>query len=239
MKKIRVAIRAGHGGSDRANRGPTGYIEADGNLQFALFLEEELKTDPRFEVYNIRKTDVYVPLSQGPILAAEWEADVYFAIHSDAFSERSTGVTVYESVDLDNEYLAELVGKAVAEGMAIPFRGVKSKESKKFPGEDYYTDIDKAQDLGIPFVGLIERGFHSNPHEEDKLKDSATVRRSTKKMREALQLFFFPEDNHWANENYLSLNNKGIKVHQKRFEDNIKRGEVMALLDRATDRKDD
>lgn len=58
-------------------------------------------------------------------------------------------------------------------------------------------------------------------------------------MREALQLFFFPEDNHWANENYLSLNNKGIKVHQKRFEDNIKRGEVMALLDRATDRKDD
>jgi len=239
MKKIKVAIRAGHGGSDRANRGPTGYIEADGNLQFALDLEEELKTDPRFEVYNIRKTDVYIPLEQGPILAAEWKADVYLAFHSDAYSTRSRGVTVFESVDLDNEFLAELIGKGISEAMGIPFRGVKSKESKKFPGEDYYTDVDMAQDLGIPFVGLVERGYHSNPFEEAKLKDGAVVRLSAKNTRKALQSFFFPEDEHWANEYYDSLNNKGIKVNEKRFDDYIKRGEVMAIVDRATDRKDD
>lgn len=235
MKKIRVAIRAGHGGSDRANRGPTGYVEADGNLQFALYLEEELKTDPRFEVYNIRKTDFYVPLSQGPILAAEWGADVYLAVHSDAYSARSTGVTVFESVDLDNEYLSELIGKGISEAMAIPFRGVKSKESNKYPGEDYYTDIDMAQDLGIAFVALIERGFHSNPIEEEKLKNSVIVSNSAKKTKEALQTFFFHEDEHWANEYYVRLNAKGIRVNEKRFEDNIKRGEVMALIDRATD----
>lgn len=191
MKKIRVAIRAGHGGSDRANRGPSGYVEADGNLVYSKFLVEYLKTDSRFEVNNIRECDITVALSQGPILAADWNADVYMSIHSDAYSSRSTGVTIFESVDLDNEYLAELVGKAIAEAMAIPFRGVKSKESKKYPGEDYYTDIDKAQDLGIPFVLLIERGFHSNPNEEVKLMDENIVRASAIANGKAFQRFSF------------------------------------------------
>lgn len=55
MKKIKVAIRAGHGGADRSNVGPYDYVEADGNLMFALFLEEFLEKDNRFEVFNLRK----------------------------------------------------------------------------------------------------------------------------------------------------------------------------------------
>lgn len=232
MKKIKVAIRAGHGGSDRANRGPSGYVEADGNLMYSKFLEEYLKNDSRFEVYNIRTSDTTIPLSQGPLLASEWNADAYMSIHSDAYSSRSTGVTIFESVDLDNEYLAELVGKGIAEAMAIPFRGVKSKESKKYPGEDYYTDIDKAQDLGIPFVLLVERGFHTNPKEEAKLMDESIVKTSAIANGKALQRFFFPDDEHWAKKHYVSLNEKGIEIHDKRFDDLITRGEVMAILDR-------
>jgi len=43
-----------------------------------------------------------------------------------------------------------------------------------------------------------------------------------------------PEVVHWAEKHWLSLNEKGIKVHEKRFEDNIKRGEIFALLDSLT-----
>lgn len=41
---------------------------------------------------------------------------------------------------------------------------------------------------------------------------------------------------HWAEKHYNSLNAKGIKVSEKRFDDAITRGEVFALLDRLTDR---
>lgn len=43
---------------------------------------------------------------------------------------------------------------------------------------------------------------------------------------------FFPDDDHWANKHYMSLKEKGIEIHDKRFDDLITRGEVMAILDR-------
>jgi N-acetylmuramoyl-L-alanine amidase len=37
---------------------------------------------------------------------------------------------------------------------------------------------------------------------------------------------------HWAEPFYRSLNEKGIIINERRFDDNITRGEVMALLDK-------
>lgn len=242
MKKIKVAIRAGHGGADRHNRGSLGYIEADGNLKFAKYLEQCLKTDNRFEVFNIRTRDVTLPLSEGPKRAAAWKADVYLSIHSDAYSKTSSGVSIYESVDLDNEVLAGKIGKGIARAMAIPFRGVRYRESEKYPGEDYYTDIDKAEDLGIPFVFLIERGFHSNPNEEVKLMDEEIVKASAERCHQALIAYFFNEEenfddekniNHWAFPYYNDLIKKGMRIDKQAFDTPITRGEVFALLSRA------
>lgn len=42
---------------------------------------------------------------------------------------------------------------------------------------------------------------------------------------------------HWAEKHYNSLNAKGIKVTEKRFDDEMTRAEVMALIDRATDKR--
>lgn len=44
------------------------------------------------------------------------------------------------------------------------------------------------------------------------------------------------EEPHWAEKHFKSLNDKGIVVHEKRFDDVITRGEVMALIDRATNK---
>ncbi len=41
---------------------------------------------------------------------------------------------------------------------------------------------------------------------------------------------------HWAEKHYDNLNKKGIEVHERRFEDNLKRGEMFAILDRLTDK---
>lgn len=41
------------------------------------------------------------------------------------------------------------------------------------------------------------------------------------------------ETNHWAEENYISLQKKGVEIHDKRYGDLITRAEVFALIDRA------
>lgn len=37
---------------------------------------------------------------------------------------------------------------------------------------------------------------------------------------------------HWSEQHFQSLNKKGIVIHERRFDDKITRGEVMALLDK-------
>jgi len=232
MEKKILVFRAGHGGRDRMNVGPNGYVEADGNLKFALYLEDYFKDDKRFEVHNIRKDDSTIALSAAPRMAADKKADLYLSIHSDAYTSRSRGVTTFESVDLDNEDLATLIGKATAQSMGIPFRGAQERESKKHKGEDYYTDIDVAQDRGIPYVILLERGFHSNPNEERLLMDDEVVKRSAKSVAKVIKEYFYPTPVHWAEKHYESLKEKGIEINEKRFNDTVTRGEIFALLDR-------
>lgn len=42
---------------------------------------------------------------------------------------------------------------------------------------------------------------------------------------------FKPEvKQHWAEEHYLNLINKGIVIHEKRFDDNLTRGEALSLM---------
>jgi len=45
------------------------------------------------------------------------------------------------------------------------------------------------------------------------------------------------KNEHWAEKHYRSLNKKGIKIQEKRFDDMITRGEVFAIIDRLTDKE--
>ena len=41
---------------------------------------------------------------------------------------------------------------------------------------------------------------------------------------------------HWAEKSFKNLNEKGIEIHERRFDDTITRGEVFSLLDRVVDK---
>ncbi|QEK12567.1 N-acetylmuramoyl-L-alanine amidase [Crassaminicella thermophila] len=56
-------------------------------------------------------------------------------------------------------------------------------------------------------------------------------------MNKVLAEAFQRKKKHWAEKCFINLNNKGITIHEKRFNDPITRGEVFALLDQLTDRK--
>lgn len=233
MKKITLVFDAGHGGKDKYNRGYSErYVEADGNLQFVLFLNYYLKD--YFNVVLTRKKDKTMSLTERGRMAKD--ADMFISFHSDAYTKTSSGVTVFDSVDLDNTLIGEKVGMAVASAMKIRFNGVRERESAKYRGEDYYTVIDVAQDIGCPVVLLVERGFHSNPVEEKKLLDDKIVRESAKSVADVIKHYYGIESDHWANPFYESLNSKGIVIHEKRFDDKLTRGEFFAVIDQIIDK---
>ena len=187
MSKFKIVIDSGHGGKDRANKGPSGkYVEADGNLQFSLYLKEYLEDS--FDVVLTRDKDTTLSLTKRGTMAKG--ADMFISIHSDAYTVTSSGVTIFDSVDLKNEDIAINIGKACANAMGISFRETKEKQSKKFAGEDYYTVIDTAQDVGCPCVLLIERGFHSNPKEEELLLDINLVKKSAKAVADEIKKYY-------------------------------------------------
>lgn len=188
-----IVIDPGHGGNDRQNIGYSGmYVEADGNLFFSLCLKYFLKD--HFNVIPTREKDMTLSLTERANIAIENKADMFISVHSDAWKIESNGVTIFDSVDLNNESIAKAIGEAVAEGMGIKFKGARERESTNYLGEDYYTVIDKAQDAGIPVVLLLERGFHSNPQEEKLFLNNALVRESARLAAEKIKKYYGVEE---------------------------------------------
>lgn len=178
---IKVCVDPGHGGNDRSNRGPTGYIEADGALKISLLLERELLSTGAFEVKLTRRKDDTLGLSERGRIAANWGADLFISQHTNAYDGKVRGTEVFYSIDIpeDKTFAADM-SKAISSALGIPNRGAKFRESQTFPGEDYYTVIDTAQDLGVPHVLLIESAFHDNPKDEKLLKEEACLLKISK-----------------------------------------------------------
>jgi N-acetylmuramoyl-L-alanine amidase len=134
---------------------------------------------------------------------------MFISVHSDAGPEVARGATVFDSVDLSNEQLAIDLGKAVANALGTRFRGHAEKESKKFPGEDYYTAIDIPQDGGIPVVLLLEREFHSNPVGESLLLNDELTKASAEAMAKVIKAYYGIPDL-TANDLVWELSQRGI-----------------------------
>ncbi|OPZ93472.1 MAG: N-acetylmuramoyl-L-alanine amidase LytC precursor [Firmicutes bacterium ADurb.Bin419] len=175
---VKIMIDPGHGGTDRSNRGPTGYIEADGVLDISLKLRDELLSTGAFDVKLSRDKDMTLGVRERGNMAAKWGADMFISEHSNAtcWANNTTkrGVDVFYSVDIPNDKVfANNMSKAVSEAMGTKNNGGYTWESKNYPGEDYLGVIDAAQDGGVKHVILIESGFHDNLQDEAILKDPA------------------------------------------------------------------
>lgn len=179
-----IVIDAGHGGNDRSNIGYSGkYIEADGNLEFALKLQKYLNSF--FDVKMTRVKDKSISLRERGTM---FKGDLFISIHSDAFNKSTAhGVTVFYSIDLpESKKLAEKIGHIISKSMNIRFRRSTYLESTISKGEDKFVVIDSAQDNGFKQVFLIERGFHTNPEEEQLLLDEKVSDKTAKALANLL-----------------------------------------------------
>ena len=169
---MKVFLDPGHGGNDRANRGPTGYIEADGALDISLRLSAILRAYGH-DVKLSREEDQSLTLTQRAQMSNAWGADLLISIHSNAASDPAAGgVETFHTLrnlwgDKDHARArerAQKINSAVVEATGWQNRGIKTRTGST--GLDYYGIIRQTNAPAL----IVEVGFHSNPREEAELK---------------------------------------------------------------------
>jgi len=88
-----ICLDPGHGGSDKGEVAGDSY-EKKYNLLLALAVERILK-DEGFKVVLTRRTDVFVELSERPVIATKAGADLFVSLHYNSAAGRAHGVEVH------------------------------------------------------------------------------------------------------------------------------------------------
>lgn len=167
-KTVKIGIDAGHGGADRANRGPTGYIEADGVLDMAVACRDEL-IRAGYTVVMTRETDQTLSLAERADIFNQAGVDLAVSIHTNAAMPGVRGIETIHSIHGGpGQGLAAVIANRLQVDLNLPLRRVFSRESETKPGKDYYGIIRLTR---MPCV-IVEVEFHSNPDAERLLKES-------------------------------------------------------------------
>lgn len=95
-RDVIVVIDPGHGGKDPGATGPGGIHEKDVVLKIAKKLQKQLNQQSGVEAVLTRKGDYYISLRKRLSIARQKKADVFVAVHADAFKNAgSHGASVY------------------------------------------------------------------------------------------------------------------------------------------------
>jgi N-acetylmuramoyl-L-alanine amidase len=91
-----VVLDPGHGGKDSGAQGKQGTEEKTVVLAIALSLQKELQAVPGIKVYMTRSTDIFIPLRDRLSIARKRKADLFIALHADAFKNASArGASIF------------------------------------------------------------------------------------------------------------------------------------------------
>lgn len=159
-----VCLDPGHGGRDRANTGPTGYVEADGVLDIALTAGQVLRSHGIRVVYTrVEDKDLAgTPYSQTADLQGRCDvanragANLLVSIHTNASGGKGTETF---------HYPGSVVGRALAEAIRAAIVGELGTLSRRVDSANYYV----LRNTAMP-AALVEVAFHDNPEEEALLK---------------------------------------------------------------------
>lgn len=96
MRKIVIVIDPGHGGKDPGATGQRGTHEKHVVLSISRQLQRLINKQPGFKAVLTRNGDYYLTLRKRLAIARKYKADMFIAIHADAFKNRkANGASVY------------------------------------------------------------------------------------------------------------------------------------------------
>lgn len=120
-----VMIDAGHGGVDSGAIAPTGEMEKNIVLEFALALREKLEKTGKYRVAMTRSDDTFIPLGERVRLSRAAGASLFVSIHADAITHNTAevrGATVFTLSETASD--AEAARLADSENRADVIAGV-------------------------------------------------------------------------------------------------------------------
>ena len=116
-----VVIDAGHGGKDSGAVGKNGAREKEVVLAISRKIAQKLERIPGIRVIQTRKGDYYVPLRARLNMARRDDADLFIAVHADAFfNHKASGASVY----------------------ALSQHGATSEASRWLAKQENYSELD-------------------------------------------------------------------------------------------------
>ncbi|MBN1273033.1 MAG: N-acetylmuramoyl-L-alanine amidase [Candidatus Aminicenantes bacterium] len=197
----RIVIDPGHGGKDPGCIGSTGLKEKSVVLDIATRLKNLLSSNKNLETILTRETDIFLPLEDRTVIAAQKQADIFISIHANSHRNQKThGIeTFYLNFSQDKRIMETAARENTASTKSISqmseilrkiSRNSKILESKEMAEKIQnnlvqtlsrkYKEIKSLGVKGGPFwvlIGtevpsiLVEVSYLSNPHEERYLKD--------------------------------------------------------------------
>lgn len=172
-------LDAGHGGTDRHNKGPAGKaIEADLNLFVTLHLRDFLETAGA-KVILSRSHDTLIALGDRSILANESGADFFISIHHNAPGPNADELinytsTYYHATETDYIYepMERDLARYIQRDLAYAMRNSGGLGSFDGTYSDYWiypgAGFSVLRKTKIPSI-LVECAFHTNEREEQRL----------------------------------------------------------------------
>lgn len=190
LADMRICLDPGHGGRAARpdyKRGPTGLREAEVNLRVALFLKDLLEAAGA-EVFMTRTADVFLAESDADDLAARADlasrndCDLLLSIHHNANDRPEANfTTVWYHGQIDHSPasldIARHVASALIDELRLPEHvGVPVLSDQLIYPRSGFRILRMAR---VPAV-LSEASFHSNPEEEQRLRDPDYNRREAR-----------------------------------------------------------
>lgn len=180
---MKICLDPGHG--QYGNQGVLGYYEGAQMWHLGQYLQAELEKRG-WEVKNTRPR-----ITNDPSLQARGEMAqscmLFVSLHSNAPVASAKnyssirGVSIYDSVADELDYLEKPLSAEIARAMNTPDLGVKHWESAVTAGNDYFGVLRNAVRVGCPDAFLIEHGYHTNEQDarwllsQDNLKKLAAA----------------------------------------------------------------
>lgn len=168
-KKIRVALDAGHGGTDPG--AVNGAIqEKDGTLAVVQATQVGMEM-LGWEVLLTRGDDTYVGLTKRATMANEWGAQCFVSVHlNSADSAQANGIETlrYPTTNPVTIALADSLQAAMVAELGLRDRGVKER-----------NDLTVLKKTAMP-AALCELGFISNQAVTDGLYDKDFIAKAAK-----------------------------------------------------------
>lgn len=191
---VTITADPGHGPGNQ-NKGPTDYYEHEGMWKLANYLKEELENNG-VKVVLTRTENEDPSLDERGSKAKG--SDLFISLHSNASEfQEASGVEVFYSIQQpENEQYARRLAEVTSNVMGTNNRGAKTLESKDYPGQDLFGVIRSAVAAGCPHVYLVENGFHTNPKEEEWLKNDNNLKKLAEAQAKVIMeiLNFEPEE---------------------------------------------